>query len=98
MHTKAVNDYSRYQGGSDPSFSQGHTDGTMLAWGSRVGLLVVSLALAACLAEVGSRLYLHYLAGSDAFLRYASIEQLKDHHTQSLYAPHRYLGYIPTAG
>ncbi len=70
----------------------------MLAWSSRVGLLVVSLVLVVCLVEVGSRLYLHYLAGSDVFLRYASIEQLKDHHTQSLYAPHRHLGYIPTAG
>jgi hypothetical protein len=56
-----------------------------------LGLLMAGMGL-----EIVARLYLRYLASDERFLSYASLEQLRDRYPQSLYTPHRYLGYLPT--
>lgn len=62
-----------------------------------------SLLLGFALAEGAARLWLTRLADEDAFRRFASIEMLRERAgreggSESLYVPHRFLGYIPAPG
>jgi lysophospholipase L1-like esterase len=72
-------------------------------WRSNLALLAFSLVLGGALAELGARLWLERLADDEAFKAYASVAQLEERLAQpaqslSRYAPHRYIGFIPSPG
>jgi lysophospholipase L1-like esterase len=58
-------------------------------------LLVVSSACFAVL-ELAARFYLSHVASESAFLRYASLDQVRGRAHEFAYSPHRYIGFIPT--
>lgn len=65
----------------------------------KILLALVVLALAAVLLEVGARLWVTRVAGDEAFLRYASLDQLQGREgLVGQLSPHRYVGYVPTPG
>lgn len=65
----------------------------------RVLVILVGIALAAVLLEVGARVVLAYVASPATFERYASLEQLRERYgAHARVTPHRHLGYAPTPG
>ncbi len=65
----------------------------------KLALSVLVLAALLVLAEVGARVWVTRLAGDEAFLRYASLDQLGERHLEGArLVPHRYLGYAPNPG
>jgi lysophospholipase L1-like esterase len=65
-------------------------------------MLLVSLVLTVAVLEFAARFWLMNLASPDRFSRFASLRQLEakrgeDAWAEKKYAPHRYIGYVPTA-
>lgn len=68
---------------------------------SPAGWLVLVLA-ALAIVELGARIYLYDVAGTETLLVYGSQQDLRDRpelaRAQFRFAPHRYLGYVPRPG
>lgn len=65
------------------------------------GSIVLLTAAVLFVTEVGARIWLNQFASSEAFRRFASVDQFRvreaaQDHTVLRFSPHRYIGYIPS--
>lgn len=68
-------------------------------WRRRLLLAALSVAAALVLAEIGARVWLGWFASTEAFERYASIDQLRARFGDfARFAAHRHLGYALVPG
>lgn len=61
-------------------------------------LSLFSLIFSLSVAEIAARFYLIRLAPEQAFIKYASLDQLNERYRQPRLVPHRYLGFYPNPG